>query len=1162
MPKQIANERTFQGILLNIMSEIISETPSLGFKDLIQEPNEGVNENRFADLRLTSSKDGGNKTFFELKNVSWDATDEILVRDAATKSYNKGHNYFVTGTPRQLAIFKTYVPNTELIDRKLKIYTISNILKNDDVLTNTYKNELRVKLRVFLKDLSDIVHEVTEVKWDSFDKFFVNKLSSYILEASSNMFDVMFGRIQKENNFKIRLREYLKEQDIFNVSLLFERKDIYNICQLANYLLYLKIIFYSYLQRDVKELNLKKLKIPDDKDKLNFELRKRFNDVLEHDFQMIFEQTVLDEFEFPNEYIPELRRNVETISKLEFKSIDCDIIGAIYNTLIDNQEQHDRGQHFTNTNEVDIVNAFCITKDTNLILDSGCGAGTFLVRAYQLLKYYNKKITHEELLEKLWGIEIASFPAFLATMNLSLLNIKEFDNYPLIIRDDFSDVTKNYILENRLFLNKSHTVKAEPIDRIHYTLELPIFDVCVGNPPYIRQELIEDKDKWADLAHIDYGIKKINRQSDLYVYYLMHTASLLKENGRLGYVISASWLDVNFGTGFQKFLLDNFKIIAVIDNQVKRSFDTASINTVILILEKCKEKSKRENNITRFIRIYKDYNIIIEDSKGQERLQKVLKFASELESVTSFVENENYLIITRRQNQLENESFYDGKYENGNWGAKYLRSSPIFHKILDKAGEKLKPLRNFVEVKYGIKTGANDFFYLIDETYKVHDMTEDEYNLHFGNTRDKRKINWSKLGWYYSEMNERHYLLERFYFKPLFKSVKEANKLDVDIKQLRYSVLICNDNKEYLKKFNSNLLKYINEGEKHGYQKRPTVSQNISIQNKTDWFNLAGGTEISVGDFIYPAKVGEKYRLIDNRKASIYCDKVNYNITVSQKYTAYSNIIFLILNSTLFRYFVDLFARQLTGSQTLSDIDVNVVNRTLIINPELLLSKSKELDKIYDSFKNREQGTIFEEINKEDRQKLDWIILETLGLNKSDLKELYKEAVSYIQERKDKSKSVVKTKSKQKLSYTETLKLLAERYPDISKYPDLISDLDVKQVTIPNLKGQYPKDITQDVGGMFGGYHVLFKDHEYRKTKIQIDSLSQLKLFYFLNEKLEMRGTKIEIPINEMDCNEVLITLEMDFNKNMPQITSWLKSIRNKHNPIGIYRDLVMELTN
>ena len=213
----------------------------------------------------------------------------------------------------------------------------------------------------------------------------------------------------------------------------------------------LKIIFYSYLQRDVPALKLKPLEIPEDKKLLNKKLRERFDDVLKHDFEMIFEENILDKFEFEAKYIPMLKWNVEQIGKLNFNDLNADIIGAIYNTLIDNQEQHNRGQHFTNTNEVDIVNSFCINQSTKFVIDSGCGAGTFLVRAYYFLKNYKPHFSHPQLLENIWGVEIASFPAFLSTMNLSLLDIKTLDNYPVIVHSDFSKIQKECYIHRNVF---------------------------------------------------------------------------------------------------------------------------------------------------------------------------------------------------------------------------------------------------------------------------------------------------------------------------------------------------------------------------------------------------------------------------------------------------------------------------------------------------------------------------------------------------------------------------------------------------------------------------------------------------------------------------------------------------------------------------------------
>ena len=1150
------NERTFQGILWNKINDLLKDEKEISFSHIHQEENIGVEGSRFADGLLYSEKDITKHVLFELKDTNWDATDERLVFEASMKAFNRGFEYFVTGTPRQLVIYQTFKENTTLNDRKLKIYDLSTIRKNDEFTSLSYSKQITQPLIYFLKDLSDIVHAVKIVQWDSIDKFFVKKLSAYILEGSAEMSDLVYEKITEDNDFKKRLRDYLKHQDIFNIALKFDGEEVYKICQLANYLLYLKIIFYSYLQREVSSLRLEPLEIPEDKNKLNKFLREHFDSVLKHDFEPIFEKNILDEFEYSEKYIPSLRYNVNQIKELNFSELNVDIMGSIYNTLIDNQEQHDRGQHFTNVNEVDIINAFCVKDDTQFVLDSGCGAGTFLVRAYKFLKQFHPHLCHEELLERLWGIEIAPFPAFLATMNLSLLNIKVTENYPVIIRNDFSEI-KSTSSTKLIFLNASHLFHVKDAGGKTKSIKMPVFDACIGNPPYIRQELIEHKGRWINLAKNEYALKKINQQSDLYVYYLMHTAAFLKDEGRLGYVVSSSWLDVSFGAGFQKFLLDHFKIIAVIDNQKVRSFETASINTVILILEKCTERELRDENNVKFVRIFKRYDELIGSIGDSERFDNLNKFINRIEKTNKLFKDDYLMITVRKQKILEEESTIDGKYENGNWGAKYLRSPAIFNKIIDAAGDKLIPLRKVCSVKYGIKTGANEFFYVKDETDKVKKLTPAEYKIHFGHKIENSNINWETNGWYFSEMNNQHYLLERRFFKPLFKTQKEASNLDIDIKKLKYHVLICNEQKPQLRKYKEKLFKYIEEGERspHKFNERATCASRIKTDGSQDWFNL--GEELFIGDFIFPSKIHEKYRLIDNRETQVLADKVNYSIKVLSNYSALEDIIFLILNSTLFRYFLELFARQM--GEGLTDIDVNVVQKTLIIDPKLLNDSENELKEIFKSIKSRKLEVIYEEIKKEDRNKLDLIIFKALGLSADDLKEFYNEVVKLRLSRNEKAASVNKTKVKQKIDYDTSLRLVADRYDDIKNYKNLMKGVPEKEFAIPNLEPQFPNDLSGGDSNFFASYKVKFKDAN-KEIIVSFDNNSQILLFKFLYEKLELNGTKITLPRSPEDCNKILRILKHDLDKYSSQIKAMLKTYRSKAHYISIYRDLVMLL--
>jgi hypothetical protein len=1149
-----ANERTFQGVLLSVFNNILETNTEIKLGSVFQELNVGVGESRFSDAIISSSVDSNLKVFVELKNSSWDATDEDLVNDAMLKAFNRGIEYFITGTPRQLVLFKTFEPNTTPLERKLKIYNLTNVKSDNDVITQTYKSQIQAPTKLFLKELSDLIHGVKEIHWDSIDKQFISKLSSYILEASAQMSEEMTPFIQSQPSFKKRIREYIKEQQIFNVTINFKEDDIYNLSQLANYLLYLKIIFYSYLQRDVHELNLEILNIPEDNKLLNKILRERFNDVLTHDYESIFKVSVLDEFTFPQIYIPELKRNVEQIKKLDFHDLSIDIIGSIYNTLIENQEQHDRGQHFTNTNEVDIVNAFCINKNTKTVFDSGCGAGTFLVRAYALMKFFNRNAKHIELLERLWGIDIAPFPVFLASMNLSLLHIKEFNNYPAIIQKDFSDVKTNSY-QKLIFQNNTKEFSVKKVEGKYSNVRIPEFDACIGNPPYIRQELIEKKITWTSIVKSEQHVNKINQQSDLYVYYLMHTASFLKEGGRLGYVISSSWLDVEYGASLQKFLLDNFKIIAIIDNQKVRSFETASVNTVILILEKCSNHETREINIVRFVRIYKDYKELIGQS-DENRIKSAISFTKQIENCSTSTTNKDYFITVRTQHQLENESTTLGKYHNGNWGAKYLRSPEIYNKIIDIAGNKLIPLKDLVDIKYSIKSGSNDFFYVIDDTEKVKKLSDNEYKLQFGSEREKHKINWEIFGWYYSKLTKNHHIMERFYFQPLYKSQDEAHNLDVDLSKLKYHVLICNNSLASLRKNKTRIAKYIEIAEtQYNVHTNPTNIQRISIVkgNEREWFNL--GQELFVGDFIFPSKIGERFRLVDNRTTNIFCDKVSYNIKVKEEFKEYSAIIFLILNSTVFRYFVDLFARQMVVK--ISDVDVTVAKNTLVINPKLLTSKKKELMQIYDSFKTREQETIYEEIKKDDRRKLDKLILETLGLTSKDVDELYNEATAYVKNRQLHSESLVTVKSKQKPDFQTSLSLIRERFPEISSYTSLIENIMVEDFAIPNLPAKFPKNKDAGEINLFDTYNVYFVEGN-KQTTVAFKNGSQLKLFRFFYEELEIKGNNLSLPSNTDDCERIFSILYSNYKQNILQIKNILKTLRSSANYLAIYRDLVM----
>jgi hypothetical protein len=80
----------------------------------------------------------------------------------------------------------------------------------------------------------------------------------------------------------------------------------------------------------------------------------------------------------------------------------------------------------------------------------------------------------------------------------------------------------------------------------------------------------------------------------------MHATNLLKERGRIGMIISKMWLQTDYGISFGKFLLDHYRIVALIDLSY-RLFE-APISTVILLAEKERDANRSAREVQSYTR--------------------------------------------------------------------------------------------------------------------------------------------------------------------------------------------------------------------------------------------------------------------------------------------------------------------------------------------------------------------------------------------------------------------------------------------------------------------------------------------------------------------------------------------------------------------------------
>lgn len=262
------------------------------------------------------------------------------------------------------------------------------------------------------------------------------------------------------------------------------------------------------------------------------------------------------------------------------------------------------------------------------------------------------------------------------------------------------------------------------------------FDIVIANPPYVRKENISDptmareevttenkreyKDKLIRSIYMNYPYffgrnpyspdHTLDARSDLYVFFYFHGLRLLNEKGSLCFITSNSWLDVGYGADLQEFLLKHSHVKMIIDNQVKRSFASADVNTIIVLLAPPSEDNM-EKKTARFVMFRVPF----------DQIMNPLIF-EKIEEATERKANLEYRVFPIKQDKLfedgcelpdgENEQEAKGKkaitmgplikvarYIGNKWGGKYLRAPEIFWEILNKGCRCLVKLRSLCTVQ-------------------------------------------------------------------------------------------------------------------------------------------------------------------------------------------------------------------------------------------------------------------------------------------------------------------------------------------------------------------------------------------------------------------------------------------------------------------------------
>nr|WP_223301362.1 N-6 DNA methylase [Variovorax boronicumulans] len=112
----------------------------------------------------------------------------------------------------------------------------------------------------------------------------------------------------------------------------------------------------------------------------------------------------------------------------------------------------------------------------------------------------------------------------------------------------------------------------------------PVYDTVIGNPPYIRYQDFSGESRARSREAALRGGVSLTGLASSWAAFTIHSALFLKEGGRLGMVLPAELLSVNYAAPVRRFLFNRFRNVQLVlfDEQV---FPEAEADVVLVLAE-------------------------------------------------------------------------------------------------------------------------------------------------------------------------------------------------------------------------------------------------------------------------------------------------------------------------------------------------------------------------------------------------------------------------------------------------------------------------------------------------------------------------------------------------------------------------------------------------
>ena len=196
------------------------------------------------------------------------------------------------------------------------------------------------------------------------------------------------------------------------------------------------------------------------------------------------------------------------------------------------------------------------------------------------------------------------------------------------------------------------------------------FDIVIGNPPYIQLQ-----NNGGELAQLyaPCNYKTYARTGDIYCLFYERGYQLLKPNGHLCYITSNKWMRAGYGEKTREFFANNTNPMLLIDFAGVKIFESATVDTNILLFAKAANEHKTLCAVT--------------NKQNKDSVNNLSVFVQQSGSVCEFSNSDSWVIL-----------------------------SPIEQSIKRKIEAVGTPLKDWdINIYRGVLTGYNEAFIISTE---------------------------------------------------------------------------------------------------------------------------------------------------------------------------------------------------------------------------------------------------------------------------------------------------------------------------------------------------------------------------------------------------------------------------------------------------------------